>query len=281
MKKLTLLFVTILTLTLTGKSQDEVIAGWTFPADSLTADTGLLMNLYSPIITLGSTSDIELKNGYETKAAQASSWDLGMGDKAWMVIFSTMGYSNITVSSRQQSGGTDPGPRDWQIEYSVDLGITWNPVAGGEVTVENDWETSFVDHLALPNDCNDQVIVELRWIMTTNVASGSGGAVQANGKSKIDDIFIRGDKVNGINDHKFTDVRVGPNPASDELAVKAGQNLGKIGLVDMSGKTVLSKTVSASETTLDISDLPQGIYFLTIGDQAIENSYRQRIIKVD
>jgi hypothetical protein len=63
--------------------------------------------------------------------------------------------------------------------------------------VENDWETSNVDNLVLPDECEDLEILQIRWLMASNEASG-GGNVLGNGKSKIDEILVRGELINGV-----------------------------------------------------------------------------------
>jgi len=64
------------------------------------------------IFTMGGTSGIEFKNGLDTKAAQVTEWDNGMDVKAWVIEISTENFENLTISSIQQSGGNDPGPKD-------------------------------------------------------------------------------------------------------------------------------------------------------------------------
>ena len=154
MKKFTLiLFVLMITGALFA--QNEVVVGWTFPGNSSVADTGIAVNLDKEISTMGGTSEIQFKNGFETKAAQATGWNEGMDTKAWVVSFSTEGYADLAISSRQSSGGADPGPKDFKIQYSLDAGTSWTDVSGSDIVVENDWETGFVDKIELPDECED------------------------------------------------------------------------------------------------------------------------------
>jgi len=121
MKRFTLIIVIIFMMIGFVHTQNEVIVGWTFPGNSAVADTGINVNLEKEIYTIGGTSEIEFKNGFETKAVQASGWEDGMDSKAWVVSFSTQGYSDLIISSMQSSGGNDPGPKDFKLQYSIEF----------------------------------------------------------------------------------------------------------------------------------------------------------------
>lgn len=73
-------------------------------------------------------------------------------------------------------------------------------------------------------------------------------------------------KVSGINDgFSFdNDLIVFPNPSSDFLNIKSNneQTIGKIIVSDLTGKIMLHTTFNISETTIDISSFPQGLYLL-------------------
>ncbi len=266
MKKISLLFMMFLAAGAIAFSQNTVLAGWTFPGNSLAADTGLSVNLTQEITTMGGTSAIELKNGFTTKAAQATGWDSGMDSKAWLIKLSTLGYHELTISSRQQSGGTNPGPKDYKIQYSIDSGTTWMDVTGGNVTVENDWETSFVDNLSLPADCDDQSDLWFRWIMTSNETSGTGGTVTSDGVDKIDEIYVSGAQINGIGDSREIIVQISPNPASEYLYLLSDKTMNLVSIHDLSGKLVLRTALDSKNATIDVRSLTNGIYILSISD---------------
>ncbi len=240
MKKFTLIFVVIM-FTGVVYAQNEVVVGWTFPGDSAVADTGIAVNLDKEITTMGGTSEIQLKNGYETKAAQATGWNEGMDTKAWVVSFSTEGYSDLTIGSRQSSGGSDPGPKNYKIQYSIDVGTSWTDIPGSDIIVENDWETSFIENLELPDDCENMSELMIRWIMTTNEASGAGGNVLETGKSKIDEIFIKGEVLNSVKEHLNFNISIGPNPATDYIQIRADFEIDKLILSDLSGRIIIKR----------------------------------------
>lgn len=60
---------------------------------------------------------------------------------------------------------------------------------------------------------------------------------------------------------------VSPNPATSELFVSSGSHFGKVNVIDALGKTVLSHDANyAAQTTINISSLSKGVYFLQIND---------------
>ena len=156
MKKL-LLFVILLPLFLLTKAQTEIVK-WTFPnnvlGDTVQNSTNAL-NLNQALRADG-TSGITMKNGATTFAAQATNWDNGMATKNWNIRVNTTGYNNLKISSKQQVGGTNGGPKDFILQYKIGSSGTWKDIPGGIVTLANDWNTGTITDLALPAECNDQ-----------------------------------------------------------------------------------------------------------------------------
>jgi hypothetical protein len=255
MKKITLLFLAAHLLAGMAFSQEHMVAGWTFPSDGLAADTGVSANLTQEIITVGGTAAIELKNGFTTKAAQASGWNDGMDQKGWVVTLSTEGFMNLTVSSRQQSGGNDPGPKFFKLQYSQDGGGSWTDLLGGDITVENDWETSFVDQLALPEACDDLEQLMLRWLMASNEASGAGGNVLEDGKSKIDEIFVRGDLINSVEEAATPGIQLQPSTGGGKVAIRAPEMISTVYVHSVTGKLLLKETVHAAGVVIDLGGM--------------------------
>lgn len=61
----------------------------------------------------------------------------------------------------------------------------------GTVTVANNFTTGVKSGLSLPDGCNNQQTVYLRWLRDGNV-NVSGAVIQAGGTSRIDDIVVTG-----------------------------------------------------------------------------------------
>lgn len=278
MKKFTVLLALCIIVGSSVYSQSELLVGWTFPGSSLVADTGLNLLLDNEIITTGGTSAIELKNGFTSNAAQATEWNQGMETKAWLIKAKTTGYNNLTISSRQQSGGEEPGPKFYKIQVTINEGDSWNDVIGGEITVENDWETSYVNKLSLPSDCADKDLIGIRWVMALNTASGNGGAVTPTGKSKIDNIFVYGDKINGVEDHFQASFTLFPNPATDFVEVSSESIISDIRISDITGKLVFQEVLNTRIKKIDISKLSKGQYIISIQNKDDHNTISQKLL---
>jgi hypothetical protein len=258
-----------------------LIVDWDFPSSSadLVADGGIPENLDREIRTEGGTSAIEMKNGFEDKAAQASEWQNGADVKCWVVDFTTAGYYQLTLNSKQSSGGNDPGPKDWKVQYRIGLNGPWMDVPNSDLTVANDWTTGVLDNLPLPAECQNQDLVSLRWIMTSNDNS-AGGTVDSVGKAKIDNIVVMGEASNGIAETKLNETNIYPNPASGYININAVVNA-EIGIYASSGKELQKmEVVPDSKGRIDISSLAPGIYLVMIRDvQGMDNITRKLVVQ--
>ena len=169
---------------------------WNFPLDpdNAVADGGITANLSKTITTVGGTGTIIFSNnGVTTKSAWADGWDNGSGLKYWQIEFTTSGYYDLDITSRQQSSGT--GPRDFKIQYKVGAAGSWidlfSPIT---ISTTGGWYGP-ASPVNLPSACDNQNSVYIRWIMTSNTAQNAS-AVAVGGASRIDDIIVRGKATN-------------------------------------------------------------------------------------
>jgi hypothetical protein len=178
----------------------DTITGWTFPAeagpDSLNANMGTEQNMGYDIRfeddATQSVGNITFTNGFEDFAATAEGWDGGAGNKYWSIKFKAAGYKNFKVSSLQRSGGNNPGPKDWKLQYRLSGQYIWTDIPNSELTCGNDWTTGVVENLPLPTECNNpESSVYVRWIITSNL-NINGEELLPDGISKIDNILVTG-----------------------------------------------------------------------------------------
>lgn len=272
---------TLLAFLMVIYSQAQVaVVGWTFPDGSadLQADTGSISNLDKEIQTFGGTSAIEFKNGFENKAAQASNWEGGAMTKGWEIRFTTTGMYGIHLNSRQQSGGNDPGPRYWRVQYKVGETENWTDVAGSDYELANDWETGLIDNLVLPQECSDQELVFIRWIVTDNESTG-GSSVEPTGKSKIDNILVTAEGFNSIADPADAwNVSLGPNPARDYLNISLPGGRAKFTLSDLMGKIIQNGEVE-DHARISLSGIDAGLYMVTLLDRGQKSSWKILVTK--
>ncbi|MCX7953859.1 MAG: DUF5018 domain-containing protein [Bacteroidales bacterium] len=243
----------------TAPPQIDVIVEWTFPnnPDDSLADGGIPANLDKIITCTASGSVSYAYPGASTNCARATGWNDGANTKYWRVDFTTLGYKDIKVSSKQRSSST--GPRDFKLQYMVDNNGLWFDVDNSTIVCADNFTSGVLNELPLPETCNHKQLVSLRWIMTSNT-SVSGNVVSSTGSSRIDDIIVI-----GIYDDLYStqltqeNVSIYPNPANTYLIVKCN-DIKQINILDISGKIVLS----AKENILNIDHLNNGIYFVKV-----------------
>ncbi len=265
MKKIfTLLLVLLISQLSFG--QEITLTSWTFATGDLTdtlveGASDLNQNVY--LNTMGGTSAISMKNGATTKAAQAEGWDSGLDTKAWRIFLNTTGYENIKLSSKQQSGNTNPGPRDWQLQVKIGEAGNWQNVTNGAYTAANDWTTSALDALPLPSECNNQALIYVRWVMTSNFDI-YGGEVLSTGTSKIDDILLTGTVITGIGENENQQlVKVYPNPSSEKITIESAHKMGQIEIINTTGTVVVSAQPNQNIYTYQ-GKLAAGVYMVRV-----------------
>jgi hypothetical protein len=76
------------------------------------------------------------------------------------------------------------------------------------------------------------------------------------------------------------DVTLSPNPARNNITVNLyGVNSGSISITDMTGRTLLQQQATGTGTSLDISELPQGIYMFRYSSDAGNRNIRFEKLK--
>lgn len=260
MKKFTLFFLSIILFC--QLNAQTIIANWTFedaskrsivdannnPSDySPDQGSGTLFLLGGPTLNFTTTDPITAfpqgSGGAGTYAMNTKGWDAGNGTKYWQVIVSTENMTNITVSSKQK--GSNTGPKDFKLQYSVDGTNTWNDVSGATIVVANDnFVSGVLNSVALPEECNNQANLYLRWIMTSNNAVSS--TLSATGTNRIDDIIIQGT----AQTTNYT-VTFGVEGLNGEMKCFVGENEIQSGDAIPAGTELLFKAIPAKGYKID------------------------------
>ncbi|WP_026575874.1 Ig-like domain-containing protein [Bacillus sp. UNC438CL73TsuS30] len=172
------------------------LANWDFKKGYITTPSiGISENLDRVLSSVG--SKVICYNSGPTSGINVINADTWSYNKAsyWLVPFSTKGYQNIKLSSKQYS--SSDGPRDFKLQYSLD-NINWTDVPNGNVKIGNaTWETGGqLAELQLPNQVNNRDLVYVRWLVNSNIrANGSTFKdTTGTGSSRITDILIQGNQ---------------------------------------------------------------------------------------
>ena len=262
MKKLLLALIFIPFLQ-AAQAQEEIVK-WTFP-NNLLSDT--VQNSTNPlnagqVIRVEGAGPVSMKNGATDYAVQAVNWNDGMDKKNWNICFVTTGYNHIRLSSKQQGGGTNGGPKDFKLQYKITGTGNWTDVPGGNITLANDWTTGVISNLDLPAECQNQSgLVYIRWIMASN-NDLKGGLVTAAGVSKIDDIVITGMPITGLPDRaSATGLNTYPNPSSSSFTVNMPEGTTEVTIYNANGQLEF-KAFPGSEILHVEDKLPAGMYIV-------------------
>lgn len=271
-KQLLFAFMVIIAGALTAQ---ETLTGWNFPVnsgpDSLNANLGTTQNKTYDIRfqwVLTPTSDSTLNtvtfvNGATTFAAATTGWDNGADIKFWSVKFKANNYTNFKVSSKQKSDATNPGPRDFKLQWRLSSG-TYADIAGSTVTLGADWTIGTVTDLPVPITSQGTGSIYIRWIMASN-ADINGGTVASSGQSMIDDILVTGVNSIGQNEILYTSrLKVFPSPNNGTFTLSSTESMDAMTITDLSGKTVFTMTNPSRKQSITISDAKHGLYILKI-----------------
>ncbi len=113
----------------------------------------------------------------------------------------------------------------------------------------------------------------------TVVNQGSGTGV--TGYTYIDDVSVvprpKGHITAGIGDDLLQQIRLGPNPVGNTLNIIGLQQISglkSLSVASPAGKLMQQIGLTGPETTIDISELPPGTYFLTLTTETGRASFR-------
>ncbi|MEI6123490.1 MAG: T9SS type A sorting domain-containing protein [Bacteroidota bacterium] len=264
--KLLLFFVLFLMANVASFAQDT-IAAWTFPlgtsADA-NPDYHNANNTTMLITTQGGTSVIDFtKNGLTTKAAQTTGWDGGANVKFWQIEINTTGYNNLKLYSKQTSGGSFAGPRDWKSQYRIGASGTWADIPGTTLVNANNWTSAVISNVNIPVAAYNQASVFIRWLMTTDTSSAAPALVASGGTTKIDDIYVLGANITAIDETlAVSQTVVYPNPGSGQFTITALSPGAEIMVFNLLGKQVYSSVALSENPTIDLGGFEKGVYFV-------------------
>gem|GEM_PF-816830 len=185
----TLLFLAVFLFT----QAQTTIVEWTFPnnPDDATADGGIPANLAQVISTHGGVSPPTFdEEGNTTNSASANLWANGAYTKYWQIQFTTLGYGNLTVESKQNS--FDPsnfGPKYFDIQYRIGMAGPWTTFTTFVIPTGNHWFQ--FPPTTLPAICDNKTTICIRWLMTSNEPTQGSGLVLDEAFNRIDDIFVK------------------------------------------------------------------------------------------
>jgi hypothetical protein len=141
-------------------------------------------------------------------------------------------------------------------------------------TLVNQWEEltfDFSDFINPPtgNGALDQIIIFPDFISGTEPRTA-----QQSGVSYVDHITFFDESSASIVTQDANSFRIYPNPANDVLEIKSNGVIDRIHVVNLIGQTFIVHSPNAVQSSIDISDLPSGVYIVNSTIQGVRSSLK-------
>ncbi|MEJ7684520.1 MAG: RICIN domain-containing protein [Segetibacter sp.] len=167
----------------------QTIAGWDFKSGANIANDGIADNLNKTIIAIGTDAPVYNAAGNGGQTALVTGWNSPAPEKYWEINFTTENFYNLKVSSKQRSGSM--GPLHFKLQYKIGEGGAYTDIPGAFVTTMDNYFRGVLNNIDLPEECNNQHLVYLRWLLVT-AANYPDVTILNSAESNIDDILIKG-----------------------------------------------------------------------------------------
>ncbi len=232
------------------------------------------------VIANGQARDVITKSGYAFVAHKEGLYVIDISDPSDMQAITSIGsgYNSIDIGENyafmcKSYGGIDvfdiTDPRNPVPAFSV-------PKAGMQA-----WDIKYANNLIyLASDTDGLFVFALEGNTATEMAKyANTGNGQSFAVCVQDSLIFLSDLIKGVavlkydptgtvNTHSVSETPtfiMYPNPARDYLTICAGVGLtGKVELIDLKGKVIVSETCGFAGNTIDVSEIPAGRYLVRI-----------------
>lgn len=181
------------------------------------------------------------------------------------------------------------------IEYSEDGGASWSTsssdiLAGstsGFVVGASDTLYAYTGSTGVfyTTDAGDSW-VDITGDLSNNDVMFMGGLEFFNGYLYLSTLLALksngpGETTTSVSEIHDPEIEVFPNPFTEVLNVRNDENTAvRVSLVNLTGQVVYTEVITASQTRIDTSDLPGGIYMLVSADAATDETFStKKVVK--
>ncbi|MCC6182218.1 MAG: T9SS type A sorting domain-containing protein [Bacteroidia bacterium] len=231
-----------------------------------------------PTLTVSATSNTVCTGTNDTLIVTGAStymWDSNAGssmnDSVVVAPTSNMTY---TVNGTDANGCSSSASINVSVNMlpTLTVSATSNTICTGtnDTLVVTGASTYMWDSNA-GSSMNDSVVVAPTATTSTNMTYTVNGT-DANGCSNTGTVSIMVDPcASGIKSSgNMVSFNVYPNPNTGVFTITASEELGQIHIYDMLGKMVYAEKSTQTETTINLSDLKAGIYYVTIKNTTVK-----------
>jgi Leucine-rich repeat (LRR) protein len=173
------------------------------------------------------------------------------------------GYEDTTGSVLIDCAGTTENVTLTETTFNLSFEVTNNssePIKGATVSItdKNDKTT----------DSNGEAVFELpdgnyEYTITATGYEDTTGTVAVDSENITEEVALA-EVSTSINLSRGSNTEIYPNPASDKITIESDKEIKATKVVNLMGKVVVSEHPKAKKTTIDISNLNNGVYLLEI-----------------
>jgi hypothetical protein len=214
-----------------------------------------------------------------TSTSQYNDCNTGAADSRFMgvILLSLNATDRNTINVSWKGETITPGdgsptePRVWNLRLQYRLGesglFTDVPGVADFVSSPATGDSVQFGPTTLPTECNNESVVQLRWIYFETSAGILGGS---RPQLRLDDIEVSSLQTVGLSENRANKLlSIFPNPAHAKFTVITNaSSKGTIQVTDQVGRLVKQETFSQVSPSFDCSTLPKGIYFVKVTDNS-------------
>jgi len=214
-----------------------------------------------------------------TSTSQYNDCNTGAADSRFMgvILLSLNATDRNTINVSWKGETVTPGdgsptePRVWNLRLQYRLGesglFTDVPGVADFISSPATGDSVQFGPTTLPVECNNEAVVQLRWIYFESSAGILGGS---RPQLRLDDIEVNSIQTVGIAEKRSNKLlSIFPNPAHAKFTITTNaSSKGTIQVTDQVGRLVKQEIFSQVSPTFDCSDLPKGIYFVKVTDNS-------------
>ncbi len=224
-----------------------------------------------------------------TSTSQYNDCNTGAADSRFMgiILLSLKATDRNTINVSWKGETVTPGdgsptqPRIWNLRLQYRLGESGLfidvPGVADFISSPATGDSVQFGPTTLPTECNNEAVVQLRWIYFESSAGIAGGS---RPQLRLDDIEVSSLQTVGLSEVRANKLlSIFPNPAHEKFTILTNaSSKGTIQVTDQVGRLVKLEVFSQVSPTFDCSNLPKGIYFVKVTDSSNGNIKTNKLL---
>lgn len=199
---------------------------------------------------------------FEIQSATAYDKVIASGKLKFVAVATGLGKPKIRIIAKEgaqindgdkfeiiTASTVDAASDGFDIEYPRIEGITWS--------VEAKYDSILVDQ--------EEFTHTAKVVTQTNADSTAVTVFKTEGKIKNYKVIVTAQGGTGVKNLTENTLKVYPNPVIDIMELKTTDHaISSVQIVNLQGQLIISKEINAFSYTMNLSDLPAGIYFAKV-----------------